>query len=73
MQWDNNVLEEDYVLLSKRHGEPTDYRSEDVEQLSSSVELVGFVDQVVEGLIDSLSDHLSSWHELGVQLMKNVL
>lgn len=32
-----------------------------------------FMDQSEETLVDSLSDHFSSWNEFGIQLVQNIL
>jgi predicted glycosyltransferase involved in capsule biosynthesis len=68
----DNILEEDYVLVSQWHSETTNDRSKDIQKFSSSVELVGLMNQSEETLVDCLSDHLSSWHKLGVKLMQDV-
>ena len=73
MKWDDNILEEDYVFVPERNGETGDNRGKDVEELGSTVELMGLVDEGEEALVDCLSDHLSSWHKLGVKLVENVL
>jgi hypothetical protein len=62
VQGDNHIFEEDNVLVSQRHGKPTNDAREDVEELGGSVELVSFMDERVEALIDRLSDHLPSGH-----------
>ena len=69
MQWDDDVLKENDVLISERHSESTDDTCQNVQELSSTVELVVFVDQGEETLVNSLSNHLSSWDKLGIQLM----
>jgi len=69
----NNILEEDDVLLAQGHRETRDDTCLDVEQLGSSVEFVCLVDQEVEALIDCLTDHLASWHQLSIQLVQNIL
>ena len=73
MKRDDNILEEDNMLISKWYSKTTDDTGEDVEKLSSSIELVGLVNKGVEALIDSLSYHLSSWNKFGVKFVKNVL
>jgi hypothetical protein len=45
MKRDDNVLEEDHVLISQGHCKATDDAGQDVEEFSSSVELVGFMDE----------------------------
>lgn len=69
MQRDDHILEEDYVFITKRHGESRYDARQDVQKLSCSVELMSFVDQSVELLINGLPDHLSAGYELGIQLM----
>lgn len=73
MQWDNNVLEEDYVFVTKRHCKTRDDTRQNVEELSSTVKFVSLVDKSEEALVDSLTDHLSAGHKLGVELMQDVL
>ena len=73
MQWDDDVLEKDYVFISQWHRETRDDTRQDVEELGGTIELVVLVDEGEEALVDSLSNHLSSWYEFGVQLVKNVL
>lgn len=73
MQWDDDVLEEDHVLISQWDGETTNDTGKDIKELSSTVELMGFVDQSEETLVDSLSNHLSSWDKFSVELVKDVL
>lgn len=62
MKRDDDVLEEDYVLLSEWDGKAGDDGSQNVKKLCSTVELVIFVDQRVETLVDGLPDHLSPRH-----------
>ena len=73
VQWDDDILEENNVFVPEWNCETTDDAGKDIEQLGCSVEFVSFVDQGEETLVNSLSDHLSSWDKLGVQLVKNVL
>jgi hypothetical protein len=70
VQWDDHVFEENNVLFSERDRESTDDRSEDVEQLSCSVELVRLVDEGVKAFVNGFSDHLSSRDELSYRLLK---
>ena len=72
MQWNDDVLEEDDVLISQRNSESTDDTRQNVEKLGGTVKLVILVNQCKEALVDGLTDHFSSWNELGVQLVKNV-
>ena len=73
MQRNDDVLEKDDVLISKGDSESTDNTRQNVEELSCTVELVVLVDQCEETFVDSLTDHLSSWDELGIQFVQNVL
>jgi hypothetical protein len=73
MKRDDNILEENNVLISEWYSKPTDDTGKNVEKLSSSIELVGLVNEGVKALIDSLSYHLSSWNKFGVKFVKNVL
>lgn len=70
---DDDVFEEDNVLVSQRHSETRNNRGKNIEQFSSTVELVSFMDQGVEAFVDRFSDHLSAGHQLCVELVKNVL
>lgn len=69
MQRDDNILEEDNVLLSEWYSESWNNGGQDVQKLSSTVELVSLVNQGVEALVDCLSDHLSSGHQLYVNAL----
>lgn len=60
------------MFISKRYCETTDNTCEDIQKLGSTVEFVGFMDKGKEALIDSLSDHLSSWYQFSIKLMKNI-
>lgn len=73
MERNNNILEEDDVLLAQGHRETRDDTCLDVEQLGSSVEFVCLVDQEVEALIDCLTDHLASWHQLSYRKVSGCL
>jgi hypothetical protein len=48
MKRDNHILEENYVLVSEGHRETRDNGSQDIEELGSAVELMGFMDQTEE-------------------------
>lgn len=61
------------MFLAKWHCETTDDTCKDIEQFSCTIELEVLVDECVEAVGDCLSDHLSSWDELCVEAVKNVL
>ena len=68
----NDILEENDVFIPERNGETTNNTCQDIKKLGSTVEFVGFMDEGEEALIDSLSDHLSSWNQFGVEFVENV-
>jgi len=45
MKRDDNILEENDVFISEWYSKPTNDTGEDVEKLSSSIELVGLVNK----------------------------
>ena len=70
---DDNILEEDYVFFSEWDGESTDNGGKDIEKFGGTIELMVLVDQCEEALVYGLSNHLSSWYKLSIELMKDVL
>ena len=64
MERDNDILKEDDMFISERHCKATDDTGKDIKEFSSSIEFVGLMDQTIEALIHSLSDHFSSWYQL---------
>ena len=52
------------MLFTQGHGEARDDAGLDIEQLSSAIEFVRLVDQSVETLIDSFSNHFAPGHQL---------
>lgn len=73
MKRDNYILEEDNVLVTQGHGKTRDDRGQNVEELSSSVELMCLVNQAEKAFVNCLSDHFTPRYQLGIKLMKNVL
>jgi hypothetical protein len=73
VQGDDDVLEKDDVFISEWDSESTDDTGQNVQQFGSTVEFMGLVDQGEEALVDGLTDHLSTWHQLGIELVQNVL
>ena len=81
----NHILEEYDMLISQRNSKSTNDASKNIEKFCSSVEFMTLMNEGIEALIDSLSNHLSSWHKLhnqyflsemtylSVKLVKNVL
>jgi hypothetical protein len=72
MQWDYVFLKKDHMLFSKGNSKPTDDTRHYVQELCCAVELVNFMNQSEECLINGLPYHLSPRHKLSVQFMKNV-
>lgn len=60
VEWNDDSLEENDVFISERDSKSGDDGGEDIEQLSSSIEFIVFVDESVEAISDGLSDHFSS-------------
>ena len=73
MQGNDDGLEEDDVFFPQRHCEATDDACEDVQKLGGAIELHVLVDQSMEGISDSLSDHLTTGHQLRVEPMEDIL
>ena len=72
MKRDDDVLEENHVFISERDGESTNDTGQNVQKLSGTIEFVGFMDESEKALVNGLSDHLSSWHKLSVQVVENI-
>ena len=73
MKWDDNSFKEVNMFFSERNCKPTDDRRQDIEEFSGSVKLEILVNQSVETVCDRLSDHLSSWNQLCVQSVEDIL
>ncbi len=73
MQWNDNILEENDVFIPERNCETTNDTGENIEEFSSTIEFVSFMDQSEETLVDGLSKHFSSGDQFGIELVKNVL
>lgn len=73
MEWDDNVLEENDVLVSEWNGKTTNDTCENIQKFGGTIELMSLMNKKMETLVDSLSNHFSSWDELSIKLMKNVL
>ena len=73
MKWNNDILEEDYVFISQRNSEATDNTCQNIQEFGRTIEFVILVNECKELLVDSLSNHFSSWNQFSIELMKNVL
>jgi hypothetical protein len=54
MERNYDCFEEDHMLFSERHCEPANDAGQDVQEFSSPVEFIGFVDERVKRVIDRL-------------------
>jgi hypothetical protein len=64
MKRNNNIFKEDDMLVSEWNCKSTDYTSQNIEEFSSTVEFMLFMNKLVKAFINSLSDHLSSGYQL---------
>ena len=60
------------MLVSERDCETRDNTRKDIQKLGGSVKLVRFMNESEEALVNSLSYHLTSWNQFGVQLMQDI-
>ena len=72
MKRDDNSLEEIDMLFSKGNSETTDDTGQDVQEFSSSIEFVVFVDKSVEAVSNGFSNHFSSGHELSIKPVEDI-
>ena len=64
VEWDDDILEEDHVLISQRDGESRDDTGKNIKKLSGTIEFMCFVDKTEEALIDSFPDHFTARYQL---------
>ena len=64
MKWDDNILEKDHVLFSEGYCETRDDTCKNIEELSSTIEFMCFVDKTEEAFIDCFSNHFSAGYQL---------
>jgi hypothetical protein len=62
MEGDDDVLEENHVLVTEGHSKSRNDGGENVKELGSTVEFVSLVDEGVEALVNSLTDHFPARH-----------
>jgi len=62
VEWDDNIREKNDVFVSEWDSKSTNDTGQDIEKLSSSIELVVLMDKCEEALVHGLSNHLSSWN-----------
>ena len=51
VEWDDDILEEDHVLVTERYGEAADDTCQDIEELGGTIELVVFMDKCIKAFI----------------------
>jgi len=73
MKRNDNRLKENYVFVPKWYCKSRNNRCQDIQKLGCTVEFMGLMDQKEEGLVNGLSNHLSSWDQFGIELMQDVL
>jgi hypothetical protein len=73
MQWDDNILEENNVLVSQGYCESTNDTSQNVEELGGTIKFMIFMNKREETFIHRFSNHFSSRHQFGVKFVQNVL
>ena len=73
MKGNDDGLEENYVFISERDCKATDNTGENIQEFGSSIKFVGCVNKGEKALVNSFSNHFSSWDELGIQFVQNAL
>jgi len=73
MKRNNNISEENNMLISEWDSKSRNDTCKDIKKLSSTIELVSLLDQKMEAFVHCLSNHLSSWDKLSIELMQDVL
>ena len=69
----NNVSEEADMFFSERHCKTWNYACQNIQKLRSPIEFKSFMNKAVEAVIYCLTNHLSSWNQLGVKAVENIL
>ena len=72
MEWDDNVLEKDNMLISQWDSETRNNTGKDIKKFGSAIELMCLLDQQKEAFVHCLSNHFSSWNQFSIKLVKNV-
>jgi hypothetical protein len=54
------------MLLSEWYCKARNNARQDIQKLRSSIKLESLMNQAVEAVINGLSDHFSSWNQLGI-------
>ena len=73
MEGNDDGLEENNVFVSERDCKATDDTGENVQEFGSSIKFMGSVNQGEKALVDSFSNHFSSWDKFGIELVQNIL
>jgi hypothetical protein len=73
VEGNDDGLEENDVFVSERDCKATDNTGENIQEFGSSVKFVGSVNKGEKALVNSFSNHFSSWDKFGIKFMQNVL
>lgn len=67
MERNDDIFEENDVFFSQRNSKTRDDACQYIKQFRSSIELESLMDETVEAIVDSLSDHFSSGDKFGIK------
>lgn len=73
MEGNNDRLEENDVFVSERDCKATDNTGENVQEFGSSIKFMCSMNQGEKALVNSFSNHFSSWDKFGIELVQNIL
>jgi len=73
MEGNDDRLEENDVFVSERDCKATDNTGENVQEFSSSIKFMCSMNQGEKALVNSFSNHFSSWDKFGIELVQNIL
>ena len=73
VEWNECVIEEVNVFFFKRNDVTTDDAGIHVKELTCSIKLVSFMNQVMECILDRRSNNLSSLHKFNIKYIQNLL
>lgn len=73
MEGNDDGLEENDVFISERDRKATDNTGKNIQEFGSSIKLVGSVNKGEKALVNSFSNHFSSWDKFGIELVQNIL
>jgi len=68
----DDIFEENDVLFSERNSKTRNDAGQYIKKFRSSVELECFMDETIEAIVDSFSDHFSSRDQLSIESVENI-